>query len=98
MACFTVSFIKDNVIGEDGRCRSVLQRVVKVEARDQDEAFRKAQQAFIRSERISDWHVHADRVEIGAPPPKPGARPRFWSISAAAGSTIRTRPSTEENG
>lgn len=66
MPCFHVRFIKDNVLGGDRRCSSVVQRVISVEAPDKDEAFRKARHAFVRAERISDWHVHADRVEISA--------------------------------
>ena len=45
MACFIVNFIKGNVIGENGRCKSVLQRAVKVEAQDQYQALQKARQA-----------------------------------------------------
>ncbi|WP_339031181.1 hypothetical protein WI604_05985 [Bradyrhizobium symbiodeficiens] len=63
MARFTVRFLKD-VIGDQGKSCEICQQAVDVDARDATEAFSLAQRQFCEFREITDWSLHADRVDV----------------------------------
>jgi hypothetical protein len=65
MSWFVVRFVKD-VLGENGRECEVCQSTLEVEAANEDEAAEAAKQCFCRMQHLSDWSLHADRVNVSA--------------------------------
>jgi hypothetical protein len=65
MSWFVVRFMKD-VLGENGRQCEICQSTVEVDAASEDEAAEAAKQTFCRTQRLSDWSVHADRINVRA--------------------------------
>ena len=63
MSHFVVRFLKD-VLGENGREAEVCQSSLEVDAADKLKAAEIAKARFCRSQSLSDWSVHADRIEI----------------------------------
>jgi hypothetical protein len=60
---YDVSFY-NNLVNDEGRCRRVLQRRVRIRsARDEGDAIRQAQRRFERLERLRDWRLHASDAE-----------------------------------
>jgi hypothetical protein len=63
MARYVVRFIKD-VLGENGREAEICQSSIEVDAQDRSEAAELAKQDFCRSEKLGDWSLHADRIQV----------------------------------
>ncbi len=63
MARFQVRFMKD-VCNDTGHARSVLQRVVNIEASSADRACDEACMVFSARENVGHWRDHADRIEV----------------------------------
>ena len=59
MSHFVVSFMKD-VLGDNGRQVEICQRTVEIDA----VATELAKQRFCKAERLCEWSLHADRVQI----------------------------------
>jgi hypothetical protein len=62
---FVVRFVKD-VLGENGRECEVSQSILEIEAANEDEAAEAAKQCFCRTKQLSDWSLHADRINVRA--------------------------------
>ncbi len=65
MSWFVVRFMKD-VLGENGRQCEVCQSVVEVEAANETQAAEIAKQKFCQTQHLSDWSLHADRINVKA--------------------------------
>ena len=65
MSWFVVRFLKD-VLGENGRQCEVCQSVVEVDAANENEAAEAAKETFCRGQRLNDWSLHADRINVRA--------------------------------
>src|ERR1700746_2733356 len=65
MSWFVVRFMKD-VLGENGRQCEVCQSIVEVYAANENEAAEAAKQTFCRTQHLSDWSLHADRINVRA--------------------------------
>jgi hypothetical protein len=63
MSRFVTHFMK-NVIGDNGREKEICQCIVEVDAATVAEAEELAKQKFCQTERVSDWSLHADRVQV----------------------------------
>ena len=63
MSRFVVSFMKD-VLGENGRQLEVCQKSLEIDARDEGEAAELAKEKFCRTERLCEWSLHADRIQV----------------------------------
>jgi hypothetical protein len=63
MSYFVVSFMKD-VLGGNGRQIEVCQRKLEVHASDEIAATELAKRQFCESERLCEWSLHADRIQI----------------------------------
>jgi hypothetical protein len=63
MSQFVVSFMKD-VLGGNGRQIEICQRLLEVEAADEGAARELAKQKFCETERLCEWSLHADRIQI----------------------------------
>lgn len=63
MAMYQVRFLKD-VCNDMGHARSILQRMVQVEASCLDQAGAEACRLFCTRERVGHWRDHADRMEV----------------------------------
>jgi hypothetical protein len=66
MSHFVVSFMK-HVLGDNGRQIEICQSTVKVDAPDEGMAMELAKRRFCKAERLCDWSLHADRIQIKAP-------------------------------
>jgi len=62
MARFVVRFLKD-VLGENGQVE-VCQSYLEIEAANRTEAVELAKAKFCEKEKLADWSLHADRVEV----------------------------------
>lgn len=65
MSRFVVSFMKD-VLGENGRQIEVCQKTLEIDAPSEGEATELAKQRFCKAERLCEWSLHADRIQIKA--------------------------------
>ena len=63
MPRFRIMFRKV-VYGDTGHACTICQRIVDVEARDSSSAETAAIESFCNLERITDWLMHADWMEI----------------------------------
>jgi hypothetical protein len=63
MSYFVVSFMKD-VLGGNGRHIEICQRILEVDASDEGAATELAKRRFCESERLCEWSLHADRIQI----------------------------------
>jgi hypothetical protein len=60
---FVVRFMKD-VLGDNGLEIGVCQGTLDVHASDESEATELAKRQFCEIQRICDWSLHADRIEV----------------------------------
>jgi hypothetical protein len=65
MSHFVVCFMKD-VLGGNGRHIEICQRTVEIEALSESEAAELAKERFCKTERLREWSLHADRIEVKA--------------------------------
>ena len=65
MARYVVLFMKD-VLGGNGRALEICQRSLEVDASSESQATELAKQKFCETERLCEWSLHADRVEVRA--------------------------------
>jgi hypothetical protein len=65
MSHFVVSFMKD-VLGGNGRQIEICQRTVEIDAASEGEASELAKQRFCKAERLCEWSLHADRIQVKA--------------------------------
>jgi len=64
MSRYVVHFMKD-VLGGNGRQLEICQRTVEIDAPDEGQATELAKQKFCESERLCEWSLHADRIQVG---------------------------------
>ena len=65
MSRYVVLFMKD-VLGGNGRAIEICQRSVDIDASSEHEATELAKLKFCESERLCEWTLHADRVQVRA--------------------------------
>jgi hypothetical protein len=63
MPRYMVRFVKD-VLGENGRQAEICQSSMEVDADNKLDAAELAKKNFCGLERLSDWSLHADRIQI----------------------------------
>lgn len=63
MARYVARFMK-NVLGENGHEAEICQSSIEIEALSQAAAAELAKVRFCECERLKDWSLHADRVQI----------------------------------
>jgi len=63
MSRYVVHFMKD-VLGENGRQIEICQSVLEIDASDEGQATELAKQKFCQAERLCEWSLHADRIQI----------------------------------
>ena len=63
MSRYVVHFMKD-VLGENGRQIEICQSVLEIDALDEGQATELAKQKFCQAERLCEWSLHADRIQI----------------------------------
>lgn len=63
MSRYVVLFMKD-VLGGNGRAIEICQRALDINASSEHEATELAKRKFCESERLCEWSLHADRVEV----------------------------------
>ena len=66
MSHFVVSFVKD-VLGDNGRQAEICQKILEVDAPTEDRAKEIAKQIFCKAERLCEWSLHADRIQVKTP-------------------------------
>ncbi|MBV9456398.1 MAG: hypothetical protein JO141_02595 [Bradyrhizobium sp.] len=67
MSQYVVRFMKD-VLGGNGRQFEICQRSIEIEAIDAGEAEELGKLKFCETERLCDWSLHADRIEVAVLP------------------------------
>ena len=65
MSRYVVSFVND-VLGDNGRQIEICQSTLEVDAPSEGEARELAKQKFCKAERLCEWSLHADRINIKA--------------------------------
>jgi hypothetical protein len=60
---FVISFMKD-VLGDNGRQIEICQRTVEIDAPSEGEATELAKLQFCNAERLCEWSLHADRIQV----------------------------------
>jgi hypothetical protein len=60
---FVVRFMKD-VLGDNGRPTEICQKILEIDAPSEDEAKEIAKQRFCEVERLCEWSLHADRIQV----------------------------------
>jgi hypothetical protein len=65
MSRFVISFMKD-VLGGNGREIEICQSTLEIDAPSESEARELAKQRFCQAERLCEWSLHADRINIKA--------------------------------
>ncbi len=65
MSRYVVLFMKD-VLGGNGRQIEICQSSVEIDAINENQATELAKQKFCEAERLREWSLHADRVEVRA--------------------------------
>jgi hypothetical protein len=63
MSRYVVFFMKD-VLGGNGREIEICQRSLEVDALNEGQAAELAKQKFCESERLCEWSLHADRIQV----------------------------------
>ena len=63
MSRYVVRFMKD-VLGGNGRHIEICQRTLEVDAISEGQAAELAKLKFCESERLCDWSLRADRIEV----------------------------------
>jgi DNA-binding phage protein len=63
MARYIVRFMKD-ILGENGRQAEICQGLLEVEAANSRDATEIAKRKFCEKERLKEWSLHADRVNV----------------------------------
>jgi hypothetical protein len=63
MPLYMVRFMKD-VLGGNGHREEVCQQTVELDAPDADTAKRQATRIFCERCGLSDWSLHADRIDV----------------------------------
>jgi hypothetical protein len=63
MSRFVVSFMKD-VLGDNGHQIEICQKTLEIDAPDEGEATELAKQKFCKAERLCEWSLHADRIQV----------------------------------
>jgi hypothetical protein len=65
MSRYVVHFMKD-VLGGNGRQIEICQRTLEVDAASEGQATELAKLKFCESERLCEWSLHADRIQVQA--------------------------------
>jgi hypothetical protein len=65
MSRYVVLFMKD-VLGGNGRQIAICQRSLEIDASCESQATELAKKQFCETERLCEWSLHADRVEVRA--------------------------------
>lgn len=65
MSRYVVLFMKD-VLGGNGRQIEICQRSLEIDAPNEGQATELAKQKFCETERLCEWSLHADRIQIRA--------------------------------
>lgn len=63
MSRYVVQFLKD-VLGDNGRQIEICQSTVEIDAPDEARAAELAKQRFCEAERLCEWSLHADRIQV----------------------------------
>ncbi|PZA11840.1 hypothetical protein DNX69_12120 [Rhodopseudomonas palustris] len=63
MSRYIVRFMK-GILGENGRHEEVCQRLIEVDAETSHDAVELAKRRFCEQERLPEWSLHADRVDV----------------------------------
>ena len=63
MPRYTVRFVKD-VLGDNGHEAEICQSSMEVDASNKVDAAELAKKNFCGLEGLSDWSLHADRIQI----------------------------------
>jgi hypothetical protein len=63
MPRYVVRFMKD-ILGDNGRHAEICQSLLEVEASNSSDATTIAKQRFCEMERLKEWSLHADRVQV----------------------------------
>jgi len=63
MSRYVVLFMKD-VLGGNGREIEICQSSLEIDASNESQATELAKQKFCETERLCEWSLHADRVQI----------------------------------
>jgi hypothetical protein len=63
MSQYVVKFLK-KVIGDNGREEEICQCVLEVNARNKAEAAELAKKDFCKTQGVSNWLNHADRMDV----------------------------------
>lgn len=63
MARYVVRFLKD-ILGDNGRHVEVCQSLLEIEAANSLDATELAKKRFCEKERLKEWSLHADRVQV----------------------------------
>jgi hypothetical protein len=63
MSRYVVRFMKD-VLGGNGRQIEICQRSLEIDAASEGQAEELAKLKFCESERLCEWSLHADRIQI----------------------------------
>jgi hypothetical protein len=65
MSRYVVLFMKD-VLGGNGREIEICQCSLEIDASSESQAAELAKQKFCETERLCEWSLHADRVQVRA--------------------------------
>jgi hypothetical protein len=63
MTRYVARFMK-NVLGGNGHEAEICQRSIEIDASSLTDAAELAKTKFCESERVGDWLIHADRVQV----------------------------------
>jgi hypothetical protein len=63
MSRYVVRFMKD-VLGGNGRQIEICQRSLEIDAISEAQAEELAKLKFCESERLCEWSLHADRIQV----------------------------------
>jgi hypothetical protein len=63
MTRYTVRFFKD-ILGENGNQAEICQSLLEIEAANSSDATELAKKKFCETERLREWSLHADRVQV----------------------------------
>ena len=65
MSRYVVRFMKD-VLGGNGRQIEICQRAFEIDAANEGQAEELAKLKFCETERLSEWSLRADRIQVQA--------------------------------
>jgi hypothetical protein len=63
MTRYVVRFLKD-ILGDNGRHAEICQSLLEIEAANSRDATELAKKRFCEKERLQEWSLHADRVQV----------------------------------